>query len=182
MSSTVERSPLKVIRQRCKDCVGYETTVKVYDDNGQAVLCKKKPLALCSHTWCPLWPYRSGHRPKDWSSVAVNFYISTRKDPFLEGLSKTTVHVDRDGSRRSMYEFKSRQVSPRQAIRKHCLWCSLGNANEVRSCPVKGCPSWHWRLGTPDQFKRKMTPEQTAKRRKGLDKVREISSSTGENP
>ncbi len=44
-----KRRPLKAIRDKCLDCC-----------NGQ-----KKEVKLCPIEDCPLWEYRTGHRPKE---------------------------------------------------------------------------------------------------------------------
>jgi hypothetical protein len=41
----------------------------------------------------------------------------------------------------------SRSTSPLRALRRYCLWCSNGSANEVRFCAAKRCPLWTYRLG-----------------------------------
>jgi hypothetical protein len=46
--------------------------------------------------------------------------------------------------------------TPLRALRKYCLWCSNGSANEVRLCSAKRCPLWTFRLG------RRPTPEDRA--------------------
>jgi len=118
-----ERRPLWVIRQQCLDCVGFSP----------------KRVRECNFTWCALWPYRMGHRPKEWPG-----------------------------------EICGARYSPRRAIRRHCLWCCYDSRYEVKLCPAKDCPSWKWRLGTPEEFKRKreMSPEQREKMAQNLKKGR----------
>src|SRR5215831_147637 len=41
----------------------------------------------------------------------------------------------------------SKYVSPLQAVRRHCLWCCDGSANEVRLCAATGCPMYPFRFG-----------------------------------
>ena len=38
-------------------------------------------------------------------------------------------------------------MTPLKAIRAKCLDCCLGQANEVRLCPVSDCSLWPYRLG-----------------------------------
>jgi len=37
--------------------------------------------------------------------------------------------------------------NPLQAIRKKCLDCCANQRKEVRQCPYKTCPLWHYRFG-----------------------------------
>ena len=47
---SVNRSPLKAIRNKCLDCSGG----------------MRNEVRLCAMKSCPLWPFRSGHRlPKE---------------------------------------------------------------------------------------------------------------------
>ncbi len=45
----VNLTPMKAIRKKCLDCVCWS----------------RHEVKLCEITLCPLWPYRSGHKPKD---------------------------------------------------------------------------------------------------------------------
>jgi hypothetical protein len=38
-------------------------------------------------------------------------------------------------------------MQPLKAIRRHCLWCCNGSANEVALCPARACPLWTMRFG-----------------------------------
>ena len=38
-------------------------------------------------------------------------------------------------------------ATPLKAVRRHCLSCCNGSANEVRLCPSKACPLWPFRHG-----------------------------------
>lgn len=38
-------------------------------------------------------------------------------------------------------------LRPLKAIRARCLECCAGQAHEVRLCPAKECPLWHYRMG-----------------------------------
>jgi len=38
-------------------------------------------------------------------------------------------------------------ATPLKAVRRHCLSCCNGSANEVRLCPAKSCPLWPFRHG-----------------------------------
>lgn len=40
-----------------------------------------------------------------------------------------------------------RVPAPLKAIRKHCLWCCCGSANEVALCTATQCPLWTLRFG-----------------------------------
>ena len=120
MSEPTQRSPLKVIRLRCLNCVGFEPS----------------RVRSCDFTWCALHPYRFGRGPKTWPATSGKRY------------------------------------SARQAIKRHCLWCCLDSHHEVRLCPADDCPSWKWRLGTPAEFKRTVTPEQREKMAENLKKAR----------
>lgn len=42
---------------------------------------------------------------------------------------------------------KARNITPLQAIRKHCLQCSCGDKNEVDNCVIQGCPLYNFRFG-----------------------------------
>jgi hypothetical protein len=44
-------------------------------------------------------------------------------------------------------EEKSVTTSPLRALRRYCLWCCNGSANEVRLCSAKACPLWTFRFG-----------------------------------
>jgi len=44
-------------------------------------------------------------------------------------------------------------ITPCKAIRKKCLECSGGSANEARLCHLNKCPLWHYRLGTGKRIK-----------------------------
>ena len=39
------------------------------------------------------------------------------------------------------------RITRRQAIRLKCLDCCCGNRAEVRSCHLKTCPLWRYRMG-----------------------------------
>lgn len=39
------------------------------------------------------------------------------------------------------------KLTPMKAIRKKCLDCVCGSANEVRLCPDETCPLWIYRSG-----------------------------------
>jgi hypothetical protein len=39
-------------------------------------------------------------------------------------------------------------LSPLQALRRRCLDCCVGQANEVAVCTAIQCPSWPFRMGT----------------------------------
>ena len=38
-------------------------------------------------------------------------------------------------------------MTPLKAIRKKCLECSAGSAQEVRVCPIKDCELYQYRFG-----------------------------------
>ncbi len=38
-------------------------------------------------------------------------------------------------------------MTPLKAIRKNCLECSSGSANEVNNCIITDCPLYQFRLG-----------------------------------
>ena len=40
-----------------------------------------------------------------------------------------------------------KSLTPLQAIRKKCLWCMAGNADQVNKCQLEGCPLWDYRFG-----------------------------------
>ena len=58
------RTPLKAIRAKCLDCV-----------NGQIYEINK-----CHLEGCPLWEYRTGHRPAKNNSVEGNFSEDDSED------------------------------------------------------------------------------------------------------
>lgn len=39
------------------------------------------------------------------------------------------------------------KLTPMKAIRKKCLDCCSGQHTEVRSCTIKNCPLWGYRMG-----------------------------------
>lgn len=43
------------------------------------------------------------------------------------------------------------KLSRTKAIRAKCLDCCCGSAPEVRRCPVKTCPLWVFRMGSPSR-------------------------------
>jgi hypothetical protein len=44
-------------------------------------------------------------------------------------------------------EGDAKSVGPLRALRRHCLWCCNGSAQEVKLCPAMSCPLWPFRLG-----------------------------------
>jgi hypothetical protein len=44
-------------------------------------------------------------------------------------------------------EAGAKSVGPLRALRRHCLWCCNGSANEVKLCAATSCPLWTFRLG-----------------------------------
>ena len=44
-------------------------------------------------------------------------------------------------------------MTPLKAIRAKCLDCCIGQANEVRLCPVSDCSLWPYRLGHNPKLK-----------------------------
>jgi hypothetical protein len=50
----------------------------------------------------------------------------------------------------------SKSISPLRTLRRYCLWCCNGSANEVRLCAAKRCPLWTFRFGN------RATPEDKA--------------------
>lgn len=52
------------------------------------------------------------------------------------------------------------RLSPLKAIRAKCMDCSGQSFKEVRTCPVKSCPLWVYRMGKHPGRKREMTEEQ----------------------
>lgn len=52
-------------------------------------------------------------------------------------------------------------TSPLKAIRAKCLDCNY-TSPEVKACPCKACPLYHFRFGKNPFRKRKMTDEQKA--------------------
>lgn len=57
-------------------------------------------------------------------------------------------------------------VTPIKAIRAYCLDCSCGSANEVRLCPITGCPLYPFREGhNPNIKPREYTEEERARMR-----------------
>lgn len=56
---------------------------------------------------------------------------------------------------------EEKRISPLKAIRLKCLDCSCGSSNEVKLCPVTGCPLFPFREGhNPNIAKRELTEEQ----------------------
>ena len=51
-------------------------------------------------------------------------------------------------------------LTPMQAIRKKCLECSNGQYNEIRSCLIKTCPLYSFRIGEKQLKKEESTSEQ----------------------
>jgi len=57
-------TPLKAIRKRCKECLGYEEKPENCDGKeGEALIGVWKNV-IGRECECPLWPYRRGKRPK----------------------------------------------------------------------------------------------------------------------
>jgi len=46
-----------------------------------------------------------------------------------------------------MNEAEVGHATPLKAVRRHCLSCCDGSANEVKLCPSKSCPLWPFRHG-----------------------------------
>lgn len=46
---------------------------------------------------------------------------------------------------------KVKRYTRRQAIKDKCLDCSMGQAAEVRKCPIIDCPLWRFRRGTEER-------------------------------
>lgn len=42
-------------------------------------------------------------------------------------------------------------LSRTKAVRAKCLDCCCGSAPEVKRCPVKTCPLWVFRMGSPSR-------------------------------
>ena len=53
-----------------------------------------------------------------------------------------------------------KKISPIKAIRQNCIECCCGDKNEVKLCPVEGCPLYPFRLGHNPYIKRELTEEQ----------------------
>ena len=49
--------------------------------------------------------------------------------------------------------------TPLKAIRAKCIECSCGQKNEVKLCPVTGCPLYPFRIGK-NPYKKELTDEQ----------------------
>jgi len=65
-------------------------------------------------------------------------------------------------------------TNPVKAIRAKCLDCCNGSQNEVKLCPAKDCPIYHFRLGrNPYRQKREMSEEQKAAAKERLQKARD---------
>lgn len=50
-------------------------------------------------------------------------------------------------------------LRPLKAIRTYCLGCCLYSKLEVKLCPTKDCPLYHYRLGHRPKGSVDMTPE-----------------------
>ena len=75
-------------------------------------------------------------------------------------------------------DFESSIASPVKAIRAKCLDCCAGSVVEVRECPVAGCPLHPYRMGrNPFRQKRKLSADQIARLRSGLDRARKCPPS-----
>lgn len=46
------------------------------------------------------------------------------------------------------------KLSPMKAIRAKCLDCCCNQPNEVRLCPIDGCPLYQYRFGHNPRIKR----------------------------
>lgn len=44
-------------------------------------------------------------------------------------------------------EYSQMKLTPKTAIRAHCLDCCNLDPREVRLCPAKECPLWRYRMG-----------------------------------
>lgn len=68
-------------------------------------------------------------------------------------------------------------ISPLKAIRKHCLDCGEGSANEVKLCPVTRCALYPFRFGkNPYRAKRELSEERKQAMAENLRKYREEKS------
>ena len=57
-------------------------------------------------------------------------------------------------------------------IRRHCLQCMDGQADEVRLCPSEDCPLWTYRFGKNPAYKSKGNIEALQKARNILNKAK----------
>ena len=65
-------------------------------------------------------------------------------------------------------------LSYAKAIRKHCLDCCAGSADEVRICHLETCPLFPFRFGKdPGKAKRVVTDAQRAAGRESMKRLRE---------
>jgi hypothetical protein len=75
-------------------------------------------------------------------------HVTTTEDVILE----EDFEEDADGDDEAA---GAKPITPLRALRRNCLWCCNGSANEVRLCAAKACPLWMFRLGhrpTPEDM------------------------------
>ncbi len=66
-------TPLKAIRRKCLDCVGFQP----------------KEVTLCTAEKCPLFPYRMGRRPKEYNFIT--------EDTDIKKTARTAVEIENTG-------------------------------------------------------------------------------------
>ena len=65
------------------------------------------------------------------------------------------------------------ETNPTKAIRKKCLDCCMGQAEEVKQCPIEDCDLYPYRFGkNPFRAKREYSEEEKERLRSNLEKVR----------
>jgi hypothetical protein len=116
--------PLRAIRLRCVGCS--ETLADVRN---------------CSCSFCALWPFRMGKRPRAQSDLPAPGCPTTSENRTAEAPGACS---GPNSTRKTR--------SPLKAIRRYCLACADGNGKYVTWCPCDGlhsggCPLWPYRLG-----------------------------------
>jgi hypothetical protein len=89
---------------------------------------------------------RQSRRPDEREQIAKGHQISEGATRVTED-SSPILENDSDEAVDNVIDGPAKSVGPLRALRRHCLWCCGGSANEVKLCPAKACPLWTFRLG-----------------------------------
>ena len=99
-------------------------------------------VALCPATRCPLWALRFGKRP----TPEILAELTDVGETYPPEDPKSAAEVA--------------QGSRTKAIRRRCIDCSGGSAQEVRDCKFTTCDLYPYRLGRSPNHVRTLSEEQ----------------------